>query len=93
MADVLQKLANIFYGLKYSAADFLLAASIELIVVFILLSFIGRTDVYSTIQSNLQGIAFPVAIFGLASSTLSGIESNMIIRNDLSQIKEHLGIK
>lgn len=76
---------------RYSAAAFLLAASIELIFVFFFLSLIGQMDVYSTIQSNLQGLAFPIAIFGLASSTLSGIESNIAIRNDLSQIKEHLG--
>lgn len=80
-------------ALLYGGGALLFFASVELIIVFFLLQFSKQTDVFTNLMSNLQGLAFPIALFGLALSITSGVERSVSIRKDLSQIKECLGIQ
>ncbi|MGA2121458.1 MAG: hypothetical protein ABSG49_05370 [Methanoregula sp.] len=72
----------------YSSGALVLAASVELIVLF----FILQSDVYSKLISNFQGLEFPIAVFALAVSIVTGIESTVSIRNNLAEINERLKI-
>jgi hypothetical protein len=77
----------------YGSGALILFASSELILVFFLLKGLGKMDIYTDLISIFQGLEFPLALFALAISTTSGIEGNVSIRNDLSKIKKHFGIR
>lgn len=71
----------------YSSGALVLAASFELIFLFFTLQFFNKMDVYSQLINQFQGLEFPIAIFALAISLIMGIEANVAIRKELSEIK------
>lgn len=77
----------------YSSAFFALAVSLEFIFLFFLLQIFNKTDDYCQLVNQFQGLGFPIAIFGLTLSIVMGIESNMTIRKELSEIKGSLKTK